>query len=61
MLEEHLILAEIGFEEDFAGEQEEGGLGSGILVAVEVLLDDLGDLQLAVGVVCYAVLSYVAD
>lgn len=61
MLEEHLILAEIGLEEDFAGEEEECGFGSGILVAVEVLFDDLGDLQLAVGVVSYAILSYVAD
>lgn len=61
MLEEHLILAEVGLEEDFAGEQEECGFGPGILVAVEVLLDDLGDLQLAVGVVGDAILCYVAD
>lgn len=61
MLEEHLILAEIGLEEDLAGKEEKCSFGPCILVAIKVLFDDLRDLKFAVGVIGYAVLSYITD
>jgi hypothetical protein len=61
VLEELLVFAEIGQDEEVAGQEEEGSFGLGVLVPEEMLVDEVGDLQLIIDVVGHTVVGHVAD
>lgn len=61
VFEEKFVLAEVGEEEEVTGEEEEGSAGLGVLVLVEVAVEEGGYLEFVVEVVGHAVVGHVAD
>lgn len=61
MFEELFVFAEVGEEEELAGQKKEGGFDFGAFVLVEVGIDEFGNLKLVVDVVGDAVLGHVPD